>query len=282
MSRYFQYKAVNNLRSELYAPISSTATSLQLKSWEWERRWVSFPIVATLENVDSSWKVAKREIVIITARSWDILTIQRKAFECFPTDDDNVLTFKSRSFDIGDTISNYIAKEYIDNISESIVDLYNNWNDRIFCKDEWWLDISITAWNVRVWSEEFAFAWWTATLTDNTTNYVMIDWAWIIQVDTTWRNQQYTKVATVITSWWNISSIQQWKIDAVWWQMWWWWWFKNISNCVYQKWLLVYFIADWEEYNLTYEKWRVKTITSGEKTYTMTYKWWKLVWSVES
>lgn len=282
MSRYSQYTAINNLSSEIYAPISSTATSLQLKDWEWERRWTIFPIVATIESFDNNWNVLKREIVIITARSGDVLTITRKAFECFPTDDDNSLSFKSRSFDAGDKISNYIAKEYIDRISIAIVDLYNNWNDRIFCKDEWWLDISITAWNVRVWSEEFAFAWWTTTLTDDATNYVMLDWTWTIHISTSWRNQQYVKVATIITSWWAITSIQQWKMDAIWWVLWWSSWFKNISNCVYKWWLLVSFVADWEAFTLTYQSWRLKTIVSWEKTYTMTYKWWKLVWSVES
>lgn len=282
MSLYSNYTAINNLTSELYAPISSTATSLQVNSWEWERWWSTFPIIATLEKYDSSNKVSQREIVIITARSWDVLTITRKAFACFPTDDDTVLSLKARSFDAWDTISNYIAKEYLDVINEAIDDLYDNWNERIKAIATWWLWIEVTDWNVRVWSEEYYFEWWTATLTDDSTNYVMLDWAWNIIIDTTWRNQQYVKVATIITEDWAITWITQWKMDAVGGQLWWSWWFKNISDCVYKRWLLVYFIADWEEYNLTYERGRLKTVTSGEKTYTMTYEWGKLVWSVES
>lgn len=282
MSIYRNYEARNNVKSELYAPISSLATTVQVASWQWERWWNTFPMLATLENIDTSWVVQKREIVLITARSWDILTIIRKYAPCLPSDNDNTQWATSFSFDIWDSISNYIAKEYLDKINEAINDLYDNWDERIKAIPTWWLNIKITDWNVRVWSEEFYFAWWTATLNDNATNYVMLDWAWQIFIDTTWRNQQYLKVATIITSWWAITSIQQRKIDAIWWELWWWWWFKNISNTIYKGWLLTYFIADWEEYNLTYKNWRLLTIQTWQKTYTMTYKGWKLVWSVES
>lgn len=282
MSLYANYNMRNNLSSQLYTPISSTATTIQVQSWQWERRWNNFPTIATLEKYDSDGKVIQREIVLITARSGDVLTVQRKAFDCFPTDDDNVMIKKSRSFDEWDTLSNYIAKEYLDKINDAINDIYDNWDERIKAIPTWWLWIEITDWNVRVWNEEFYFAWWTTTLTNNATNYVMLDWAWTIHIDTTWRNQKYVKVATITTSWWAITNIKQWKMDAIWWELWWLWWFKNISNCVYKGSLLVYFIADGEEYNLTYERWRLKTIVSGEKTYTMTYSWWKLMWAVES
>lgn len=282
MSLYANYNMRNNLSSELYAPISSSATTVQVKSWQWQRRWTDFPIIATLEKTNSEWKVLQREIVLITARTWDVLTISRKAFDCFPTDDDDVMMKKSRSFDEWDVLSNYVATEYIKKINDAIDDIYDNWDERIKAIPTWWLNIEITDWNVRVWSEEYYFAWWTATLNDNATNYVMLDWAWTIHIDTTWRNQQYVKVATIITSWWAITSIQQRKMDAIWWVLWWSAWFKNISNCQYSWWLLIYFVADWEEFYLTYQAWRLKTITSWEKTYTMTYSWWKLVWSVES
>ena len=282
MSLYRNYEARNNVKSELYAPISSLATTVQVATWQWDRWWNIFPMLATLENVDTNGVVQKREIVEITARSWDILTIVRKFAPCLASDTANTQWATSFSFNAGDTISNYIAKEYLDKINEAIDDLYDNWDERIKAIPTWWLWIEITDWNVRVGSEEFYFAWWTTTLNNNATNYVMLDWAWQIIIDTTWRNQKYVKVATIITSWWIITDIKQWKMDAIWWEIWWWWWFKNISNCVYSKWLLVYFIADGEEYNLTYEKWRLKTIVSWEKTYTMTYSWWKLMWAVES
>lgn len=282
MSIYSNYEARNNVKSELYAPISSLATTVQVASGEGERWGNIFPMLATLENVDGDGVVQKREIVKITARTGDVLTIVRKAFPCLPSDSANSQGSVSFSFNIWDTISNYIAKEYLDVINEAINDLYDNGDERIKAIPTGGLGIEVTDWNVRVGSEEFYFEWGTATLNNNATNYVMLDGAWQIIIDTSGWNQQYLKVATIITSGGNITSIQQWKIDAVGGQLGWSGGFRNISNCVYKRGLLVYFIADWEEFNLTYEKGRVKTITSGEKTYTMTYASGKLVWSVES
>ena len=282
MSLYKNYEMTNNLSSTLYAPISSTATSLQVEAWQWDRWWNNFPIIATLEKFEWN-KVVQREIILVTARAWDVLTITRKAFPCFPTDDENTQILKAWSFDSWDTISNYIAKEYIDKINNAIDDIYDNGDERIKAIPTWWLNIEITDWNVRVGSEEFYFPWWSTTLNNNATNYVMLDGAWQITIDTTWRNQQYLKVATIITSWWAITDIKQWKMDAIGWVLWGAAWFKNISNCIYKNWLLIYFIADWEEFNLSYTPdWRLKIIQSWEKTYTMTYKNWKLIWSIES
>lgn len=282
MSIYSNYEARNNVKSELYAPISSLATTVQVVSGEGERRGNVFPMIATLENVDGDGKVLKREIVVITGRDGDTLTITRKAFPCLPSDDSNVQGAVSFSFNIWDTISNYIAKEYLDVINKAINDLYDNGDERVKAIPTGGLGIEVTDWNVRVGSEEFYFEWGTATLNNNATNYVMLDGAGQIIIDTSGWNQQYLKVATIITSGGAITNIQQWKMDAVGGQLGWGGWFKNISNCIYKRGLLVYFIADGEEYNLTYERGRVKTITSGEKTYTITYSRWRLVGIVEN
>lgn len=282
MSIYRNYEARNNVKSELYAPISSLATTIQVASWQWERRWNTFPMLATLENIDTSWVVQKREIVLITARSWDTLTITRKFTPCLASDNANTQWATSFSFDIWDTISNYIAKEYLDKINEAIDDIYDNWDERIKLLPTWWLNFEITDWNVRVWSEEFYFTWWTWTLTNNTTNYVMLDWAWQIFVDTTWRNQQYVKVATVETEDWEITDIHQWKMDAIGWVLWGAAWFKNISNTQYKWWELIYFVADWEAFNLSYKDWKLSRIVSWEKTYTINYKDWKFLSAQEN
>ena len=277
MSLYRNYEARNNVKSELYAPISSLATTVQVATWQWDRWWNTFPMLATLENVDTNGVVQKREIVEITARSWDTLTIVRKFAPCLASDTANTQWATSFSFDAGDTISNYIAKEYLDKINQAIDDLYDNWDERIKAIPTWWLWIQVTDWNVRVWNEEFHYNWWTTTLTDNATNYVMLDWAWVIHIDTAGRNQKYTKVAKITTSWLAITNIEQWKIDAVGWEIWWQAWFKNVSNCVYENWFLVYFIADWEEFNLFYNKWNLYKIVSWEKTYIIDYQNWKLI-----
>lgn len=281
MSIYSNYEARNNVKSELYAPISSLATSIQVASWQWERRWNTFPMLATLENVDNNGIVQKREIVEITARSGDILTVVRKFAPCLASDNSNTQWLTSFSFDVGDTISNYIAKEYLDKINEAINDIYDNGDERIKAIPTWWLNIEITDWNVRVGSEEFYFPWRTATLNNNATNYVMLDGAWQIIIDTVWRNQQYLKVATIITSGGNITSIQQWKMDAVGGQLGGGGWFKNISNTFYSWWFLKSFIADWEFYQLEYKKWTLSKIISWEKTYDIIYEKGRLSWTIE-
>lgn len=279
MSRYQQYEIKNNIFWTLAVWISSLSTSIQLTTGQWAR--FSANMLATLEHTENN-KITKREIVLITAVNWDVLTVTRKYEACPPDDDSNTSGKTSFSFDWDDTISAYITKWHFDNISRSINDLYDNWNDRLVAMPTWWLWIQITAWNVRVWNQEFSYNWWTATLTDNATNYIMLDWAWTIIIDTSWRNQQYNKIATAITSWWAITSLYQWKIDSIGWQIGWDAWFKNITSTTYTKWYLTQFIADWQEYNLTYELWRVKTIQSWEKTYTMTYYNGRLIWVVES
>lgn len=282
MSLYWNYTAKNNVRSELYAPISSLATIVQLVSWQGERRGNNFPMLATLENLDSDGKVLKREIVKITEREGDTLTIERKAFPCLPSDDANTQGSVSFSFDIWDTISNYIAKEYIDVINNAINDIYDNGDERIKAIPTGWLWIEITDGNVRVGSEEFYFVWWTTNLVDNATNYVMLNGAGNIIVATDGRNQNYVKVATVITEDGGITSIKQRKMDAVWGVLWGGSWFKNISNCEYNKWKLVYFIADGEEFVLSYSKtWLLSKVVSGEKTYIIKYDKNKFVWSEE-
>jgi hypothetical protein len=253
-----------------------------VKAWQGARFWNAFPQLLTLENFDDNWKVLKREIVKLTGVTGDYLTIDRGAYPCPPSDDANAQWTATFSFSADDKISLYIPKEIFDRIADAIIDLYDNWNDRVFITWTGGLWIQITAWNVRVWNEEFEYSWWTATLTDNATNYVMLDGAWTIAIDTAWRDQKKVKVATIITSGGQIQSLKRRKIDAIGGELGGGGWFKNISNCVYKGRFLVQFIADWQQWNLTYERGCIKTVTTWEKTYTVTYKGNKLIWSVES
>lgn len=280
--RYDQFELKNNVFAELYAPISSLATTIQVKAGQGARFWNKFPQLLTIENFDDNGAVLKREIVELTGVSWDYLSVVRWFAPCPPSDSSNGQSQTTFSFSADDKISMYIPKEIFDRIGDAIIDLYDNWNDRVFVFKTGGLNIWITPGNIRVWNDEFEYQGWTATLNDNATNYVMIDGSWTITIDTTWRNQQLAKLATIITANGEITSLKRWKIDLIGWELGGGGWFKNISNTVYKGWLLTYFIADWEEYNLTYQAWRLKTIQTWQKTYTMTYKGWKLVWTVES
>jgi len=280
--RYDQYILKNNVFAEIYAPISSLATTIQVKSWQGARFWNSFPQLLTLENFDDNWKVLKREIVKLTGVSGDYLTVVRGFAPCPPSDSANGQWQSTFSFNADDKISLYIPKEIFDRIADAIVDLYDNGNDRVFITWTGWLWIQITAWNVRVWNQEFEYNGWTATLNNNATNYVMLDGSWTIVINTTWRDQKKAKIATIVTSGGEITSIKRWKMDILGGEFGGGGGFKNISSCVYTHGLLTQFIADWQEWNLTYEYWRLKTATTGEKTYTMTYKAGRLIGAVES
>ena len=280
MSRYENYEIKNNVFGTLSAPISSLATTIQL--WDWQGQRFSVNQLATLENIEN-WKVMKREIVLITAINWDVLTVERKYAPCPANDDANTQSQVSYAFSADDTISVYIAKEHFDEISYSINDLMDNWNDRLRVSWTGWLNIKITEWNARVWTAEIYYAWWTATLIDNTTNYVELTGAWQINVSTIWRDTKFVKLAKITTADGAITNIEHWKMDTVGGVMSASAGFKNVSNCVYNaRWELIQFIADSVQYNLTYERWALKTISFGEALYTMTYSNGRLVSVVES
>lgn len=221
MTSYTNYKMKNNVFAELVAPISSLATTIQLKDWQWARWWDEFPIVATLESIDWNWKVQKREIVKITARSWDYLTVVRWYAPCPSNDDSNTQWTTTFSFWADDTINLYITKEHFDELDKSINDIYDNWVNKLRTEVVSWLQIKVNAWPVLVWSWYYDFAWWTLTLTDNATNYIEIDQDWLLVSNTTSRWDENTKISKVTTSWWAVTNIEDWRLWTVWWRMTW-------------------------------------------------------------
>lgn len=263
----------NNVSSELNVPLWVLSTSVQVKQGQGQRRGTKFPILATLESFDAEGKCIKREWVKITAINGDVFTIQRKFFSCLANDEANVQGRLSFDFVIWDRISMYIPKEIIERLNDAVNDLYDNGNERIKALPTGWLGIEVTDGNVRVWAQEFYYEGGTATLNDNATNYVMLNGASQIVIDTAGRNQKFVKIATIKTQNGAITDIKQWKMDAIGGEIGGWGGFKNVSQCKYRGWNLVQFLADGEWYNLTYQSWKLKTVKTGEKTYTITYRW---------
>lgn len=223
MSRYENYAIKNNVFGTLSAPISSLATTIQL--WDWQGQRFSVNQLATLENIEN-WKIMKREIVLITAINWDVLTVERKYAPCPVNDDANTQSQTSFSFDTSDTISVYITSEHFDNIenwftnAEAELDWLNyDWNARMkVIKAISWtaLKIDIVAWVYRCWWDTLQFAGQTdISVNDNATNYVMADWAGTIQISTSSRDTRYTRLAEVVCSGWVITSISDWRSDVV-------------------------------------------------------------------
>ena len=213
----------NNVHATLSTALSSVATTIQLTTGQWARFWTEFPQIATLESFDDTWKVIKREIVQITARNGDDLTVVRAFAPCPANDDANSQSQSSVSFSADDQISLYIPKEILQKINECLLFLQNYWNDRMrvlpaISGDP--LKIDIMPWVFRCASDQLEFAWLTDySVTDNADNYISIDWNWDIIATTTWRDTRYTRLAKVTCSWWEITNIVDRRMDTLWWNL---------------------------------------------------------------
>lgn len=219
MSRYENYEIKNNVFGTLSAPISSLATTIQL--WDWQGQRFSVNQLATLENIEN-WKVMKREIVLITAINWDVLTVTRKYAPCPANDDANTQWQVSYAFSTDDTISAYITKEHFDrveawfdNTNDEIDDILDNWDNKLRTYKTTWLWVEVKWWPVLVWSAYYDFDWWTLTLTDNATNYIEIDEDWNLVSNTTDWWDKHTKISKVITSGGVVTSIEDWRLWTV-------------------------------------------------------------------
>jgi len=169
------------------------------------------------------------------------------------------------------SVGNAITATRMNQINSDLDDLYSTGSDRLKVFDSGGLDVDIGAGTFRVGSTEWNYAGGTVAMTNNATNYVQIDSSGAIQVSTSAWNSNYTRLAIVITSGGDITSITLWRNDAIGGVMgasg-----FKNISATTYTKGLLTAFTADSTNYTLTYNKNRqIKTITNGSNTWTMTY-----------
>jgi len=213
MSRYENYSMKNNVFWTLAISISSLSTSIQLNNWQGAR--FSENMLATIEHIEDD-KVKKREIVLIIWISGDVLTVQRKYWSCPPDDDSNTSWKVSFSFDVDDTISAYITKEHFDIIDKSINDIYENWLDKLRTDVVSWLQIKVNAWPVLIGSVYYDFAGGTITLTNNATNYVEINENGVLVANTTNWIEDNTKIAKITTSWWEVISIEDWRLWTVW------------------------------------------------------------------
>lgn len=217
--QYSNYDMKNNVHATLSTAISSVATTIQLTAWQGARFWNTFPQIATLESFDENWKVIKREIVQITWRSGDNLTVVRAFAPCPENDDANSQSQNAISFNADDTISLYIPKEIFDIIKKSLNDIYDNGANNMRTEVVSWLQVEVNPWQVLVWSAYYDFAGWTITLTDNATNYLEIDEDGNLANNTTGRNDENTKLAIITTSGGSVTNIKDRRLWTVWWKI---------------------------------------------------------------
>lgn len=119
----------------------------------------------------------------------------------------------STNWSTGDNISATRLQEF----NEDIDNLYGNWSDRMFCYKSWALQVTIGTWNYRVWNTEWIYAGATTAVTDNATNYIMLDETWTLQISTSAWDWNYARIAKVTAVSWNITTIEVWRADLIWW-----------------------------------------------------------------
>lgn len=107
--------------------------------------------------------------------------------------------------------SDVVTAERMNDINEDLDDLYSNGSDRlrVYAAVSWTpLRVDIGAGAYYIWSTSGVYAWWTdVAVTDNATNYIMIDNAWSITISTSARTAWLWRLAQVICSSGAITSI---------------------------------------------------------------------------
>lgn len=120
---------------------------------------------------------------------------------------------RKNSMDWSDGDSSTAAR--MNDINEDLDDVFANWSDRLRVYEavSWTpLRIDIGAWPYYVWSTVWMYAWGTdIAVTNAATNYVMIDNTGTIQISTSAWNNSYARLAIVVCSGGEITSITLWN-----------------------------------------------------------------------
>jgi hypothetical protein len=117
---FINYVTKNNVESTIATWISAVATTVTVASGDWPLFWSVFPVLVTMENKEADWTVAKREIVKMTWRTGDVLTIVRSAWFCPASDTAQTHTNTPFTFASSDKISIYLTEEVIDDIQNEL------------------------------------------------------------------------------------------------------------------------------------------------------------------
>jgi len=121
------------------------------------------------------------------------------------------------------SVNDTISSSALQDINEDIDDIYAEWSDRlrvVAAASAIALKVDIGTWSFQVWSAKWSYWWWTdISVTDDATNYIMIDSSGTIQQSTSARNNDYARLAVVTCVSGAITSIVSHKIDAYWWNV---------------------------------------------------------------
>lgn len=141
-----KYVASNLAKSALDLDISAWATSITLKSGDWALFPAEFPYMVKLEKFVST-AVTKREMVKVTGKSWDTLSIVR-AWEFCPVSDTSQAQVKTaQSFNIDDSVTLIVTAQTIREIQDEVETLWTNKLDKANWKRTWlWVSKVLVSW----------------------------------------------------------------------------------------------------------------------------------------
>jgi len=161
---YLKFNQTNNAKSLLKTAISSWAWTILLTDWE----GALFPATnfkVVIEKFNTSWQVTKREVVDITSRTTDTLTVWTRASEECVQDDTASPKTQAQdalSFDAWDQISIYFTAEAFTDVQDEAtrletdkVDLsvYNQEKNVFEASTQWDDDYQITDATITAYQE---------------------------------------------------------------------------------------------------------------------------------
>lgn len=241
------YQTGNNVEWLLETWISTVSTTLILKdiyknlfnehNWTTDKNYL-----ITVEKLDTSLRVIKREIMKVTKKVDNVLTVVRSAWYCPLSYDATTQTNTAQAFDANDRVSMNVVAENDKDVKGELVRLnseklnisdYQSWTYVYWASSTWNDDYSITipywpAWYL-VWPV-FKFMadvvnTWPATLNINSL------WAKPIKKlhdrDLDWWDIEAWQIVTVSYDWTNFQMDSQvatiptvdihWQTEKVWW-----------------------------------------------------------------
>lgn len=168
-----KYTGTNNAVGNLNANIGTWTSSLVLQTNQWWLFPSVFPFLATIVQyatpADPTTAVVKREIVKVTNRSGDTLTVTR-AFEACPASDTaTTQTTTAQSFDSWDFVYLWITALTIDDIQDELDRLETDkldaswelrtwlWNWKVIYTNWSWVEVELAVW--AAWT----FLWFNGT-----------------------------------------------------------------------------------------------------------------------
>lgn len=216
-----RYNLKDNAYYQLANSINASVTTINITNpttYTWRKQPPASNWIGTLVKFWVDGNPSKMEKVYVTATAWTALSVTR-----------GYLWDGAQSFDADDYLFLNITSEVIDDIhlridevesfqQDQLDDLYLDGSHRLRVyrvSTDPALQVTIGAWGFRVGSLDGSYAGWTLTVADNVTTYVMINNGGSIVTSTSWWNGLYARLATVVSSGGVITSIGNYKSDAV-------------------------------------------------------------------